>query len=42
LVSFQWENLSNNYLIIEKATAKLPDWTSKELSVWNLGEKTSH
>lgn len=42
LVSFQWENSSNNYLIIEKATAKLPDWTSKELSVWNLGEKSSH
>lgn len=42
LVSFTWSNQLNNYLIIEKAMATLKDKSQKSLSVWNLGEKTSH
>lgn len=42
LVSFTESNQSNNYLIIEKATATFSNKTFKDLSIWNLGEKTTH
>ncbi len=42
LVSFTWANQSNNYLIIEQAIALFPDWNNKNLSIWNIWEKTSH